>query len=111
MRTLLTSGALALMMGLGAITQAKAGIVVTSQGVEITPPAAHQATRLGPASGFRRFGRAGFFATPVDPGLPFHGRFSYGAASRQAWENARREAGPRLPGDSIFTGAIFGWFD
>ena len=108
MRTLLTCGALALMMGVGAFTQAKAGVLITRNGIEITPPAAHQATRLGPASGFRRFGRAGFFATPSDPGLPFNGRFSYGAASRAAWE-ADRESKARLPGDSIFTGALWDW--
>ena len=90
---------------------AQSGVQITRDGIEITPPEAHQETRVGPATGFRRFGRAGFFATPSDPGLPFHGRFAFGAASSAAWEAARKESGPRLPSRSIFTGALWSWFD
>lgn len=90
---------------------AQAGIVVTSQGVVLTPPDPSLAPVLGPARGFRRFGRAGYFAAPRDPGLPFHGRNAFGPAGRALDDRIRVARGPRKPEDSIFTGAISSWFD
>ncbi|MEM0923708.1 MAG: hypothetical protein AAGI13_11720 [Pseudomonadota bacterium] len=65
---------------------AEAGLLLTPQGLFLTEPesrnvirdATGQARFGGPASGYRRFGREGYFPEPYDPALPRQGRSSYG---------------------------------
>lgn len=84
-------GALAVAAGLLAATEADAGLLVNHAGIFWTAPEPSRAMfgtvdgqprAAGPASGFRRFGREGYFLLPRDPGQPFHGRAAYGAAGR-----------------------------
>lgn len=106
-----TAAVLFVLSGIAAAVPAKAGLLITSEGISITGPdpslstGAVGATRWGsPARGFRRFGRDGqFFAHPRDPGLPFHGRNAFGPAGRQlddAIRAERRQSGEQR--DSIF---------
>lgn len=96
---------------------AEAGILIDRDGIRLTDPSAtvsRQAiedghTRFGsPARGFRRFGRSGFFATPRDQTLPFNGRNAFGPSGRRNDGRTGPRHGPR---DSIFTGAIWRWFE
>ncbi|MEL6475734.1 MAG: hypothetical protein AAFR17_00280 [Pseudomonadota bacterium] len=65
---------------------AQAGLLITPQGLFLTEPEipsfvrdeTGQAQFGSPATGFRRFGRSGFFPTPVDPTLPRQGRNAFG---------------------------------
>ncbi len=76
----------------------QAGILINSDGIFLTDPDPSLSRGIvgtpywgGPASGFRRFGRDGYFALPRDPGLPFHGRTAYGAAGRKLDDKIRAE--------------------
>lgn len=85
MRVLAPVLALSIGAGIGPVP-ADAGILVNPKGIFLTEPENPafvvdengQARFGGPATGFRRFGRDGFFPTPVDPGLPRQGRNSFG---------------------------------
>ncbi|MEM7239862.1 MAG: hypothetical protein AAF501_18810 [Pseudomonadota bacterium] len=63
-----------------------AGILINPKGIFLTEPEVPafvvgedgQARFGGPATGFRRFGRSGFFPLPQDPGLFRSGQASYG---------------------------------
>lgn len=62
-------------------TPASAGILINPQGIFLTEPevspfvANANGRQFGsPAGGFRRFGRSGFFPTPVDPTVPRAGQ-------------------------------------
>lgn len=113
---LLTGAALILSAALVAPVPAQAGVLINRDGVFLTDPDpsllpavnAEGGTRFGgPATGFRRFGRDGYFALPRDPGLPFHGRTAFGGAGRAFDDALRARRLPREP-SSIFSLSYWG---
>lgn len=94
----MTAAALTIAAAGMAAAPAQAGILINEEGIFLTDPDPSLATGIvgtpfwgGPGTGFRRFGRDGFFALPRDPGLPFNGRTAYGAASRKLDDRIRAE--------------------
>jgi hypothetical protein len=105
----MTAAALTLAAAGMTVAPAQAGILINADGIFLTDPDPSLATGIAgtpfwgsPAGGFRRFGRAGFFALPRDPGLPFHGRTAYGAASRKLDDKIRAEQKAAGPRSSLF---------
>lgn len=80
--------AVAAMLATASLTAlpAQAGILINPKGIFLTEPEVPafvvdetgQARFGGPATGFRRFGRSGFFPLPFDPGLYRSGENAYG---------------------------------
>ncbi|MEO1492685.1 MAG: hypothetical protein AAFV19_11085 [Pseudomonadota bacterium] len=105
----MTAAAMTLVAAGMASAPAQAGILINADGIFLTDPDPSLATGIvgtpywgGPGTGFRRFGRDGFFALPRDTGLPFHGRTAYGAASRKLDDRIRAEQKAAGNRSSIF---------
>lgn len=89
-------------------TPASAGLLINPQGIFLTEPevspyqaGAGQRSFGSPATGFRRFGRNGFFPTPVDPTVP---------ASGQSRPSEALELSAEQPHGKVES-KLFDWFD
>ncbi len=103
-----TRNVLAAMVALGlapVAVPAQAGITINAEGIFLTEPNAtiSQAVKIdgvtrfgGPGTGFRRFGRDGFFPLPRDETLPLKGRNSFGAAGRKLDDQIKAAPKPDL---------------